>query len=118
MQSQSLPDDVAYPRPQAMRADRGYDSGCFRQALVIHGILPVTPSRKGSKVPQQTDWQRYQDRNRVERMFNRLKQMRRIAIRYDKTALSFTSFLYLAAVRHWIRSFVSVDYKKSIFLLS
>nr|WP_122050034.1 transposase [Asaia bogorensis] len=58
------------------------------------------PSREGRKAPQQTDWQRYRDRDRIERMFNRLKQMRRIATRYDKTALSFVSFLSLAAARH------------------
>ncbi|MCP1237723.1 transposase, partial [Gluconobacter kondonii] len=47
------------------------------------------------------------DRNRIERMFNKLKQMRRIATRYDKTALSFTSFLNIAAARLWIESFVN-----------
>ncbi|WP_408874493.1 transposase [Gluconobacter sp. OJB] len=60
------------------------------------------PSRKGRSAPQKTDWRRYRDRNRIERMFNHLKQMRRIATRYDKTALSFMSFLDLAAARLWI----------------
>ncbi|GEM15794.1 hypothetical protein NBRC3293_0291 [Gluconobacter oxydans NBRC 3293] len=41
-------------------------------------------------------------------MFNRLKPMRRIATRYDKTALFFMNFLNLAAARLWIRSFVNV----------
>ncbi|MBF0851958.1 transposase, partial [Gluconobacter sp. R75690] len=66
------------------------------------------PSRKGRSTPQNTDWWRYRDRNRIERMFNRLKQMRRIAARYDKTALSFMSFLNIAAARLWISSFVNV----------
>ncbi|MFT9450424.1 hypothetical protein [Gluconobacter japonicus] len=44
----------------------------------MHGILPVIPSRKGRSTPQNTDWRRYRDRNRIERMFNKLKQMRRI----------------------------------------
>ena len=96
------------PNPKAMLADRGYDSDSFRQELLIHGILPVIPSRKGRNAPRKTDWKRYQDRNRIERMFNRLKQMRRIATRYDKTALSFMSFLNIAAARLWIRSFVNV----------
>ncbi|MBF0865247.1 transposase, partial [Gluconobacter sp. R71646] len=51
---------------------------------------------------------RYRDRNHIERMFNRLKQMRRIATRYDKTALSFKSFLNIAAARLWIGSFVNM----------
>jgi len=41
-------------------------------------------------------------------MFNRLKQMRRIATRYDKTALSFMSFLNITAARLLIRSFLNV----------
>ncbi|MFT8809122.1 MAG: transposase [Gluconobacter sp.] len=57
------------------------------------------PSRKGRSVPQKTDWRRYRDRNRIERMFNRLKQIRRIATHYDKTTLSFMSFLNIAAAR-------------------
>ncbi|MFT9049586.1 MAG: IS5 family transposase [Gluconobacter cerinus] len=96
------------PNPRAMLADRGYDSDSFRQNLLIHGILPVIPSRKGRSVPQKTDWRRYRERNRIERLFNHLKQMRRIATRYDKTALSFMSFLNIAAARLWIRSFVNV----------
>ncbi|MBF0857505.1 transposase [Gluconobacter oxydans] len=75
--------------------------------LLFRGILPVIPSRKGRNAPQKTDWRRYRDRNRIERMFNRLKQMRRIATRYDKTALSFISFLNLADARLWIESFVN-----------
>lgn len=96
------------PSPKAMLADRGYDSDSFRQDLLMHGILPVIPSRKGRSTPQNTAWRRYRDRNRIERMFNKLKQMRRIATRYNKTALSFMSFLNIAAARLWIRSFVNV----------
>ena len=95
------------PNPKAMLADRGYDSDWFRQDLLLRGILPVIPSRKGRSVPQKTDWRRYRDRNRIERMFNKLKQMRRIATRYDKTALSFMSFLNIATARLWIESFVN-----------
>ena len=40
------------PNPRAMLADRVYDSDGFRQNLLIHGILPVIPSRKGRSVPQ------------------------------------------------------------------
>ncbi|WP_234931060.1 hypothetical protein [Gluconobacter japonicus] len=47
-------------------------------------------------------------RKRIERMFNHLKQMRRIATGYDKTALFFMSFLNIAAARLWIGSFVNV----------
>ncbi|WP_408871742.1 transposase, partial [Gluconobacter kondonii] len=42
------------PNPKAMLADRGYDSDSFRQELLVHGILPVIPSRKGRSAPQKT----------------------------------------------------------------
>ena len=43
------------------------------------------------------------ERNIVERMFNKLKHFRRIATRYDKTALSFMAFLNLAAIYLWLK---------------
>ncbi|MBS1088869.1 transposase [Gluconobacter wancherniae] len=100
--------ELPTPNPRAMLADRGYDSDSFRQDLLIHGILPVIPSRKGRSAPEKTDWLRDRDRNRIERMLNHLKQMRRIATRYEKTALSFMSFLNIAAARLWISSFFNV----------
>ncbi|GMM62589.1 hypothetical protein NUTIK01_33660 [Novosphingobium sp. IK01] len=49
-------------------------------------------------MPEHPDYRRYRDRNRVERMFGKLKQQRRIATRYDKTILSFESWL---CCKHW-----------------
>ena len=48
------------------------------------------------------DWRRYRERNRIERLVNRLKQYRRIATRYDKTAASYAAFVALAALRMWL----------------
>lgn len=93
--------------PKALLADKGYDGDAFRQNLLMRGILPVIPPRSNRKVPEHPDYRRYKDRNRIERMFGVLKQQRRIATRYDKTALSFASFLNLAAVRLWLKSFVN-----------
>jgi transposase len=85
----------------------GRFSDTFRQNLLMRGILPVIPPRSNRKAPEHPDYRRYKDRNRVERMFGKLKQQRRIATRYDKTALSFASFLNLAAARLWLKSFVN-----------
>jgi len=93
--------------PKALLADKGYDSDRFRESLLIRGILPIIPPRSNRKVPEHPDYRRYKDRNRVERMFGKLKQQRRIATRYDKTVLSFESFLNLAAARLWLMSFVN-----------
>ena len=93
--------------PKALLADKGYDGNRFRDSLLVRGILPIIPPRSNRKVPEHPDYRRYRDRNRVERMFGKLKQQRRIATRYDKTLLSFESFLNLAATRLWLKSFVN-----------
>jgi transposase len=95
------------PKPKALLADKGYDGDRFRENLLMRGILPIIPPRSNRKVPVHPDYRRYRDRNRVERMFGKLKQQRRIATRYDKPVLSFESFLNLAASRLWLKSFVN-----------
>lgn len=94
-------------RPCLMLADKGYDGDTIRQALLLQGIMPVIPPKSNRRAPANCDYRAYKDRNRIERMFNRLKQFRRIATRYDKTAKSFLGFLCLAAARLWLPSFVN-----------
>ena len=91
--------------PKALLADKGYDGDRFREGLLIRGILTIIPPRSNRKAPEHRDYRRYPGRNRVERMLGKLKQQRRMATRYDKTVLSFESFLNLAAVRLWLKSF-------------
>lgn len=96
------------PEPKALLADKGYDGDAFRESLLMRGILPIIPPRSNRKVPEHPDYRRYKDRNRIERMFAHLKNQRRIATRYDKTILSFESFLNLAAARLWLKSYVNM----------
>lgn len=96
-------------RPRLLLADKGYDGDAVREGLLVHGILPVIPPRANRAQPIACDYRRYKDRNRIERMFNRLKQFRRIATRYDKTASSFLAFLNLAAAKLWLPTFVNRD---------
>jgi transposase len=98
------------PKPKAMLADKGHDGDKFRENLRMNGILPIIPTRSNRRVPVHPDYRRYKDCNRVERMFSKLKQQRRIATRYDKTVLSFERFLNLAAARLWLKSFVNTDF--------
>ncbi|SNT00389.1 Transposase DDE domain-containing protein [Sphingomonas laterariae] len=93
--------------PKALLADKGYDGDGVRQSLLMRGILPIIPPKSNRREPIACDFRRYRDRNRIERMFGFLKHQRRIATRYDKTALSFASFLNLAAVRRWLPDFVN-----------
>jgi IS5 family transposase len=61
-------------KPRLVLADKGYDSDALRQELLIHGIRPVIPPRANRKDPPACDFKAYRDRNRIERLFNRLKQ--------------------------------------------
>jgi len=105
----AVPDLLNMPvaTPQAMLADKGYDSDDVRDRLADQNIQAVIPPKANRTHPPACDFKRYCDRNRIERMFNRLKQARRIATRYDKTRLSYINFLYLAAAKDWLRSFVN-----------
>ena len=93
--------------PKALLADKGYDGDPFRESLLVRGILPIIPPRSNRKAPEHPDYRRYRDRNRVERMFGFLKHQRRIATRFEKTPLSYLSFLNLAAARLWLKHFVN-----------
>lgn len=81
-----------------MLADRGYDADWFRNALRDRGIAPCIPSRKTRKLPVAYDRDIYKQRHRVENMFGRLKDWRRIATRYDRCAHTFFSAICIAAV--------------------
>ena len=84
-------------------ADRGYDANRIRAALREQGTIPVIPGRRNRKRPIQYDERRYNDRWRVEAMFCRLKDFRRIATRYDKLARNFLSAVTLAAaIAFWL----------------
>src|ERR1019366_10114015 len=69
-----------------MLVDKGSDRDEVRANLLMKSTLSVIPPRANRKQPIDCAFNRYKDRNRIERMFNRLKQFRRIATRYDKTA--------------------------------
>lgn len=73
----------------------------------MRGILPIIPPKSNRRESIACDFRRYRVRNCIERLFDHLKHQRRIATRYHKTALSFASFLNLAAIRRWIPNFVN-----------
>ena len=81
----------------AVVADRGYDANSLLDWLADAQIEAVIPAKKNRLVERSIDENLYKDRNKVERYFNKLKQYRRVATRYEKTAVSFASFVYLAS---------------------
>jgi len=89
------------PAPRRLIADRAYDARKLRDWLTERGCEPVIPPNPTRKNPHSFDTAAYKLRNRIERMFCRLKDFRRIATRYDKRADTFLSAVFIAATLAW-----------------
>lgn len=90
-------------KAEAVLADKGYDADYIVETVNGMNALVVIPPKSNRKVLRDYDADLYKERNIVERMFNKLKHFRRVATRYDKTALSFMAFLNLAAIYLWLK---------------
>ena len=78
-------------------ADRAYDTDKIIEYIEEKSAVAVIPAKKNRKEQREYDKEKYRNRNQVERFFNRIKQFRRIATRYDKLAESFLAMIHLAA---------------------
>ena len=86
-----------------MLADKAYDADWIREMIWEQGAIDVIPSKSNRKLPKDFDTEIYQERNKIERFFGRLKaSFRRIATRYEKTSRNFLAMIKLASVRLWI----------------
>ena len=77
--------------------DRGYDADRIRARLAYDGIIAVIPPLPTRCAILPFDKELYRGRNRIERFFNKLKQFRRLATRYDKLAKTFLAAVHLVA---------------------
>lgn len=97
-----VPTDEQRRQVRAVLGDKGYDSTALVQAVEAMEAEAVIPSRKSRKQPREHDRELYKERNKVERFFGRIKHYRRVATRYEKTALSYESFLHVACIMTWL----------------
>jgi len=84
--------------PGALIADKAYDADSLVAAARKAGAEPVIPPRSHRKTPRDFDKITYKERNWIERFFNKLKQFRRVATRYDKLLAHFRGFVKIAAI--------------------
>ena len=84
-----------------MRGDKAYDSAELREELDERGTKPVIPNRSNRKQPFSFSRRLYKLRWRIESAFNRLKDFRRIATRYDRLARNYLASVCLAAALVW-----------------
>ena len=93
----------ALPRAKELLGDKGYDADWFRQALIERGIAVCIPSKSNRKIQIEHDRKLYRERHKIENMFGRLKDWRRIHTRYDRCAHTFMSAICIAAtVIFWL----------------
>jgi transposase len=88
-------------------ADKAYDADRLRAQLKARGAIANIPNMIRRKKRFRWTKALYRERNQVERFFNKLKQFRRIATRYDKLGATYLAFIKLAAVRISLRSIES-----------
>jgi transposase len=99
--SQALP-LLQGENPDYVLADKGYDSDEIIDYIKQIDAIPVIPPRSNRIVQRDYDKVIYKERNLIERLFNRLKQFRKIATRFDKIQRNFEAFIYLACSYLWL----------------
>jgi transposase len=88
-------------RPLRVSGDKGYSSRKIRSYLRRRGIRLTIPRKAKERQSGRFDKALYRQRNRIERCFNRLKQFRRVATRYEKKADNYLAMLTLASMLLW-----------------
>ncbi len=83
--------------------DKAYDADTIRQQIEEQGAAANIPNRSNRKLRHAFSPTLYRERNLVERFFNKLKQCRRIATRYEKLGANFLAMIKLATIRLWLR---------------
>ena len=101
---------MALPMLNAMRdgtivlADKAYDTNALRAKAEERKAWANIPAKTNRKDSFAFSGWVYRQRNLVERFFNKLKQFRSIATRYDKSPLNFLAAVKIVATRIWIRA--------------
>ena len=83
-------------------ADMGYDAEHFCEYIRKRGGVPIIPSRVTSKIQRVIDEDEYKERHLVENLFQKLKNKRRFATRYEKLDSSFHAVALLSAILIWL----------------
>ena len=87
-------DDI---EPQAVIADKAYDTDAILAAIEARGAVAVIPAKANRKIERDTDWSLYKERHKIEVMFGFMKHYRRVFARFDKLARRFLAFVHFVA---------------------
>ena len=83
----------------AVIADRGCDSNEFRRELEGNNNEAVIPGRKNRREEIAYDKENYKKRGLIERIFGKLKENRRLTVRYEKSDINFLGFIFIAFLK-------------------
>ena len=89
-------------RPRRVAGDKGYSSPTARRRIRWRAIRPVIPTKKNQPRQPDLDREAYRERNRIERLINRLKQFRRVATRYEKRGINYAAMLTIGMSLLWL----------------
>jgi transposase len=89
-------------RPGRVVGDKGYSSGKIREYARAHGVRTTIPRKRNEGRRGPFDREIYRQRNRVERLVNRLKQFRRLATRYEKRGENYRAMWVIGAILLWL----------------
>ena len=110
--------DADGPAPKVLLADKGYDADFIREDMERRGATAMIPTKRNRLIQLPVDAAIHALRNMVERCLppfgrclrpNKLKNARRLATRYDKTADSYLGFIHIVSIRLWMREFVNAS---------
>lgn len=83
-------------------ADKGYDANSVVDAIQAKGMTPVIPSKADRSIQRKIDKHIYKERHLVENFFCKIKRFRRVATRYEKTAVNYLGFVLFASLKVWL----------------
>ncbi len=89
-------------RPHRVSGDKAYSNRAIRSYLRRHGIRVTIPRKADERRRGSFDRQWYKERNRIERLINRLKQNRRLATRYEKRGENYRAMWVIGAILLWL----------------
>jgi transposase len=88
---------------EVVMADAAYDADHLRQAIAGKGALAVIPNNPSRAQKHPLDKHLYAQRHLIECCFSKLKQFRRVATRFEKTARNYLAVVTIAAIVLWLR---------------
>jgi transposase len=96
-------DLIAGYEPQALIADRGYDTDALLEAAAAKGVEAVIPPKRRRLVQRTYDEHLYRERHLIECFIGKIKHYRRVFSRFDKLSKNYLGFLSFVSALVWLR---------------